>query len=471
MKKIIALLTLFALILTFAACAGDSTKGEDGTSENGGVDTSIPLSALSDYDALNITADIKVGQMSATQTYSYMKAGEFKLYGVRYDSLTQYYVNDNGEVKGYSGYYGQSEYTPIELNDPSLDGSHLFTLFGFANEDFFDEFLSAKTGEEKIGEYDCTVYDVMFITDGEEIEMRVWQDKESGIWVKSMYTVEGKDYECTVTDISTDTPDFPGTIPVTVSAGEVYSNAGLTLNLKDIVFDPNYAATLMMEAVNATDSALKVKSKYFDVNGFCIGGNVFNISVPAGQSLVFEIQIPDSSCSAAGIDMIGEMVFAVSAEKYHTENDGEGTYDVSDGMLIPRSEEIKITTVCPVELPKEESGERRVLCSTPDFDVYFGGIKENASGGYDFIVYYESEFSEDIRVTANIHEVNGVAYDDFEKIYIYAGRKGFGGFSFWKDKVTEKPTTVKLSFEAYYGELYNGTCILEETEPFVLTVG
>ena len=85
-------------------------------------------------------------------------------------------------------------------------------------------------------------------------------------------------------------------------------------------------------------------------------------------------------------------------------------------------------------------------------------------------MYYESEFNEDIRLTVNIHEVNGKAYDDYEKVYIYSMRKGYGGFSLWSDKVTEEPTEMKLSFEAYYGQMYNGTCILEETEPFVLTL-
>ena len=347
MKKIIALLTLFALVLTFAACgkAGSEDSGSTSADEN----VSMEFATLSDYDALNITSEIKVGAMNMTQTYSYMSAGTVKFYSMGHEGFTQYYVNTNGAVSGYTWYTGQTEYMPMELDDPSLDGGHLFTVYGIDGQNYFEDFSSESAGEEKVGSYDCAVYDVEFSSQGEEMKMRVWQDKESGIWVKSTYTVEGEDYECTVTDINTDTPDMPGTIPVSVTAGQLYSQDGLTLNLKGMEFDPNYAAILKLEAVNATDSALKVKSKFFDINGLCIGGTVFSVSVPAGGSLDFDIEIPNKACEIAGINMIEEMEFSVSAEKYHTEQDGEGSYDVSDGMLIEYSVPVKITTVCPIE--------------------------------------------------------------------------------------------------------------------------
>lgn len=464
MKKIIALLTLIALVFTFAACSeGDVAK-------DGGEAKGDTVSVVNDLDRVKLVTEISVGDTRMTQTYSYLKAGEYKLYFAESDmGIEQYYVENGEGIVGYSRVAGQTEFYPIE-GEGMADLTSPLAALGIESDKYFDGITGSKAGEEKVGDFDCTVYEVEYTVNGEEISSRVWVDKESGLWVKNTFTEQGEEITLSIKEISDKIGNMPGTIPVKVSEGQLYSESGLTLNLKGIDFNPAYAATLKMEAVNSTDSALKVNSKYFDVNGLCIGGNVFNISVPAGQSLDFDIKIPDSSCEAAGIAMIEGMEFAVSAEKYHTEQDGEGTYDVSDGMLIPRSEAIKIATVCPVTLPKEESGERRVLCSTPDFDVYFGGIKENAFGGYDFIVYYESEFSEDIRVTANIHEVNGKEYDDFEKIYVYGGRKGFGGFSFQKDKVTEKPTSVKLSFEAFTGELYNGTCVLEETEPFVLTL-
>ncbi len=466
MKKIIALLTLFALVLTFAACGKADGKdgGSDSADENG-----VPMPTLDGRDEMTIDMELTVGDANFPQTVSFRQAGDYRLYYiVSAQGVEQYHIEGTEGVKSYVRTDGRGEFVVSEYVEGTSFTSPLST-FGFEADKYFDSISGKKAGEEKIGEYDCDIYDIEYTEAGEKISSRVWIDRESSLWVKSNITdTNGAKLTFDVKGITDECADMPGTIPVSVTPGQVYSQDGLTLNLKGIEFDPTYAATLKMEAVNATDSALKVGSKFFDVNGLCIGGNVFAVSVPAGGSLDFDINIPSKSCDIADIKMIEEMEFAISAQKYHTEQDGEGTYDVSDGMLIEYSVPVKITATCPVELPEKEVGERRLLCKAEGFTAYFGGVRENVSGGYDFVVYYESEFNEDIRLTVNIHEVNGKAYDDFEKVYLYSMRKGFGGFSLWSDKVTEKPTEIKLSFEAYCGELYNGTCILEETEPFVL---
>lgn len=478
MKRIIALLTLFVLVLTFAACGkGDVNGGFGGAPEDEAE--AIPTVSFEDFTTLSFTSTVTVDDQ-VTEAYNAF---------YRTDSIGAYYEKSVTDGYGFETYFvdtteGVSAYTRFSdssqftLTDGVMEDmtdseyrDYMFACYGFAPEKAYDDLTAEKGEDVTVGDFECTSYEVSY-TDpfGDKIESTVCVDKETGLWVKESFTVDGMEICSTVTKIDTDISDMPGTVPVSVTPGQIYSQDGLTLNLKGIEFDPTYAAILKMEAVNATDSALNVKSKFFDVNGLCIGGSVFSVSVPAGESLDFDINIPDKACDIAGVDMIEEMEFSVSAEKYHVEASGEGSYEVSDGMLIEYSVPVKITAECPIEPEAEESGERRMLCKADDFAAYFGGIRENSSGGYDFVVYYESEFNEDIRLTVNIHEVNGKAYDDFEKVYLYSMRKGFGGFTLWSDKVTEEPTSLKLSFEAYYGELYNGTCILEETEPFVLTL-
>ncbi len=471
MKKIICLILCLTFVLfAFCACDESGKKEESGKSSvKVGATLKAPekIADISDFEKLTVYYDMKTPQGERNEALSFYKSKDATVYyyGINdiANNFSMAYVTTvkDGQTKSY--YEGWSEFEVIDgISDGQTDEEFHLTNLAFLginpeNDKTVIEYVKEK--DETFDGKDCYVYTVKyeeFEGDEQFSDTTVWVDKESGFWLKSSFTIDGVEVSRTITAIEDSVSVIPGTLPVSINETDIYNTNQFRLTAKKIdTTNPNYAGVITFEAQNKSDSAIRVYTENFDVNGLVLAQKAFDETVEAGQTVEFECSIPDSSAELANIEIIKEITMRLHLE-------------TTDGLLIENIDAEKIVTDAPATFVQEIDKSGIEILNESGIKVVFQSFDFSDKGTPVFKAWVENKtYPYAVRVTVNLNKINGEEYDDFEKLYIPAYSEGYSAFYLYDDEITEL-NSIEITTEAFSGALFNSDRVTEETEPITI---
>lgn len=467
MKKIIALFLCLALCLSFAACDKDASGGK-GKNAKVGDTLKAPekIAELGDFEKLTVYTSFNMGGVDTqAQTCSYYKNGDIAVYyyeiSVPRDnfSMEYYTLVKDGKATSYNN--GWSDFQLVDsLSDTMTDEEwHKMNLayLGINPEKDGTIIEYVKQEDDEFNGKDCYVYTVKYEEGDSEEEVSdstVWVDKETGLWIKSSFTVDGIEVTRTVTGVEESVLSIPGTLPASIEATDVYNTLNFRLTAKKLdTSNPNFAGVITFEAENKSDKDIRVYTNSFDANGLTLAQKAFDETVSAGATVEFECNIPDSSAELAKIEIIKDITMNLHLE-------------TTDGTLIEDIEAERIKTDAPALLVQEIDKTGMEILNENGVRVVFQSF-EFVKGRPMFKAWVENDFTEPVRVTINLNKINGEEYDDFEKLYMPSHSEGYSAFYLSDDEITELES-VEITAEAFSGALFNSDRVTEETEPVTI---
>ena len=468
MKKIIALLLCLFVCFSFASCDESSSKKSAKTVKVGEtLKAPEKIADISDFEKLTVNSTMKTPQGEINETLSFYKGTDATVYYYGTNDIannfSMAYVTTvkDGQTKSY--YEGWSDFEVIDgISDGQTDEEFHLTNLAFIginpeNDKTVIEYVKEK--DETFDGKDCYVYTVKY----EEIEgdeqfsdSTIWVDKESGLWLKSSFTIDGVEVSRTITAIEDSVSVIPGTLPVSIKETDIYNTNQFRLTAKKIdTTNPNYAGVITFEAQNKSDSAIRVYTENFDVNGLVLAQKAFDETVEGGQTVEFECSIPDSSTELANIEIIKDITMRLHLETV-------------DGMLIENIDAEKIVTDAPATYIQKVDKSGIEILNESGIKVVFQSFDFSDKGTPVFKAWVENKtYPYAVRVTINLNKINGEEYDDFEKLYIPAYSEGYSAFYLYDDEVTEL-NSIEITAEAFSGALFNSDRVTEETEPITI---
>lgn len=500
MKKLISLLLVMAMLLTcFAACGEKTSTGQNNGGTSGGgsstgakvgdvLDAPEKTVSIEDLKQLTVTCSLSVPSsgMERKSVYAVSNTGAVpKLYektltdGTSGPSYMENLclITPEGAL-GYTRFSNSGDYVQQDWSGQfgSNDGYFHYNLsnLGIGYEKWYKTDGFTKCEDTSYLGRDCFVYEMKysFKMDESKISAVIYVDKATGLWLKLEATASGDGGTITraVESIEENASVIPGTEIVSIAEQVIYDDKGVVITAKKLdCYDPNGAVRLWLETKNNTTSDVKITSHYFDINGLCLGGSVLNYSCAAGETKETELKINASTLELSSIEIIQQMEFALKINNVHTETSPDGSYTVEDGVLVERTEPLTIKTDCPSDYVQPVNKEGTVLINTDDIYLVVCGFEIDMSGDAIFKAYCENKLDAPIRTTINIKTINGIAYDDFEKLAMQENSEGFAGFWLWNDFLEknniQRIESVELTHEVFKGESFIGSeRVTEESE-------
>lgn len=469
MKKIIALFLCIILCFSFASCdeSSGSKTGKKGVKVGDTLDAPEKTADFDDYDKLTVYTETKAPNGTTKEVLSYYDGGDTKIYFYEInmidDNFTIGYHTNVTDGKSVSYSCGWGDY---QIIDGIMDGvsdeewQHLnFAYAGFDPEKDKTIIEYVKCEDDTLDGKDCYVYTVKYENDPEMVEeisdSTVWVDKETGLWLKSSFTIDGEEVIRTVTAVEESVSAIPGTLPVTIEEKDIYNTLQFRLTAKSLdTSNPNYAGVLTLEAENKSAGDIRVYTNSFDVNTLTIAQKAFDETIGAGQTVQFECNIPDAAAELAGIEIIKEIAMNLHLE-------------TSDGTLIENVDAENIITSAPATYIQEIDKTGIEILNENGIRVVFKSFEIEDDKDKVFKAWVENSYTEPVRITVNFNKVNGEEYDDFEKLYMPAHSQGFAGLYLNDDEITEL-NSVEVTCEAFSGALFNSDRVTEETAPITL---
>lgn len=498
MKKLISLLLVTAMLLTcFAACGEKTGTGQNnGGSSGGNPSTGAKVGDVLDAPEKTVSME-NIKELTIRYGLSAPSSGveQSIVYAVsNTGSVPKYYqqraMKQDGAVVNVMDYLclmmpdgavcyagQQGSYVQADYSDQfgTAEGYFLYYLAGLGVG--YEEWLKTDgfTKREDATYLDraCYVYDVKY-TDKvfeQQTTAVIFVDKETGLWLKMEKTnSEGGSVSSAIESIELNASVIPGSQIVNISEQIIYDDNGIVITAKKLdCFDPNGMVRLWLETKNNTTSDVKISSHYFDVNDLCLGGSVLNYSCAAGETKETELKINSSTLELSSIEMIQQMEFALKIDNVHTETSPEGSYTVEDGVLVENTGALTIKTDCPSDYVQPVNKEGTVLIDTDEIYLVVCSFEVDMSGSAIFKAYCENKLDAPIRTTINIKTINGIKYDNFEKLAMQENSEGFAGFWLWSDFLKknniQRIESVELTHEVFKGESFVGSeRVTEESE-------
>lgn len=508
MKKILCLLIITAMILTsFAACgepqtdspnnsAGNQTSGKPAEGNNSGnadesakvgdiLETPEKTVGLEDLKDLTFTASFSAPSTGPDRDLVYAVSNSDN--GIRFYEKNVFKMAENQQdimesicLPGSEGYLfysrmGSNEFTPSSMTEQfgSNEGYFHYQLanFGVGYQDWIKADGFTKCEDTKVLDRDCFVYEVSFTGKMGQTKQDavICVDKETGLWLKMDVKVEGDTITRAVSSIAYTATVFPGTQPVGMTEQVIYDANGIVITAKALDFSNPNGTVLRLETKNSNASEVKFTSHYFDINGLCMGGSVLSDTCPAGETKETELTLPNTSLDLSAIEIIQSIEMALKLENVHTETTPDGTFTVTDGVLVETTEALTIKTQCPADYVQVVNKEGTVLIDTDDIYLVLCGFEVDDQGQGVLTAYCENRLGEPIRTTINIKTINGIAYDDFDKINMQENSEGFDCFTIWPDTLKSMGIThiesIELTHEVFSGESFvDSERVTEESE-------
>lgn len=315
---------------------------------------------------------------------------------------------------------------------------------------------------------ECYVYKVAY-TDhfGSAYKDEIYVDKQTGIWLRSERSLPGTEesFLMEVQAVEESSAVIPGSKPVGMQEQVVFERDGVVITAKTLDFsDPDHAV-LTFETVNGTDRDIRATSRYFDINGLCIGGSMLSLRCGAGQTQQTAVELPNSILDRSGIQIIRDLELALQIEDIHTGDDGEV---VSDGYLVEDTGALTVITECPQDYVQTVDKEGQVLIDTDGAYLAIRSFRVEDSGDAWLDAYCEDRMADPIRIVIDVKSINGIACDVRGEIAMQALSEGFGGFTIDRAALQKlgigSIENVELSYCVYGGEI-----ILEGSEVVSLT--
>lgn len=515
MKRQLCLLIITAMILSlFAACGdpgteipntdagnqssestGEGSKPSQTPTGNGGetvqvgdvLDAPEKIASVEDLEALTFTTSFSMplNGMERTIVYAVARDGDkVRFYEASTTKIAetpdlmymeQICLPGGDGMLAYSRPAVYGDYTPMNWTNDfgSNDGYFRYNLafFGLDYQDWFTADGFTKREDESCLGKDCFVYAVTFSSKLAEgnTDAVIYVDKQTGLWLKTEMNVDGNTLTRAIDSIEYNASVFPGSQAVDMVEQEIYNHGGIVITAKALDFsDPN-GAVLHLQTTNSTGSDVKFTSHYFDINGLCLGGSVLSDTCPAGGTKETALTLPNSALDLSCIDIIQNIEFALRLENVHTESTPDGTFTVTDSVLVEKTQALTIKTQCPGDYIQAVNKEGIVLIDTADLYLVLCSFEVDAIGQGVLTAYCENRLGEPIRATINIKTINGIAYDDFDKISMQENSEGFDCFTIWsstlKDMGIDRITSVELTHEVFSGESFaNSQRVTEESE-------
>lgn len=503
MKKLLCLLIITVMILTFFAACGEpetdtpnnstgghtSGKPTEGNN-NGNADESAKVGDvldapektvdLEDLKDLTISASFSAPSIGPDRDLVYAVSNSdtgirfyeknvFKMAANQQDIMESICLPSSETYLFYSR-MGSSDFTPTNMTEQfgSNDGYFRYQLanFGIGYEDWLEADGFTKCEDAVILDRDCFVYETRF---SGNMDALIYVDQETGLWLKMDAKVGEDTFTRTISSIENNATVIPGTQPVEMTEQVIYDANGIVITAKALDFsDPN-GAVLCLETKNSTASDMKFTSHYFDINGLCLGGSVLSDTCPAGETKETRLTLPNSGLDLSDIEIIQSIEMALKLENVHTESSPDGDYTVTDSVLAETTEALTIKTQCPADYVQAINKEGTVLIDTDDIYLVLCGFEVDDQGQGVLTAYCENRLGEPIRATINIKTINGIAYDDFDKINMQENSEGFDRFTIWPSTLKDMGIThiesVELTHEVFSGESFvDSKRVTEESE-------
>lgn len=469
MKRIIALLLCLILCFSFVSCdeSSDSKGGKKNVKVGDKLDAPEKIADFDDLDKLTIRTDMKTPQGTRKEVLSYYNGGDTEIYFYEInmvdDNFTMGYYTDVTDGKSVSYNCGWGDYQTVDgimdgMSDEEWQRMN-FAYVGVNPENDKTVIEYVKCEDEVLEGKDCYVYTVKYEEDPEMEEevsdSTVWVDKETGLWLKSSFTIEGVEVTRTITSIEESVSAIPGTLPVTIEEKDIYNTLQFRLTAKSLdTTNPNYAGVLTLEAENKGAEDIRVYTNSFDANTLTLAQKAFDETVGAGQTVQFECTIPDAAAELAGVEIIKEIAMNLHLE-------------TSDGTLIENIDAEKIITSAPATYVQEIDKTGIEILNENGVRAVFKSFEIEADGDKVFKAWVENSYTEPVRITVNFNKINGEEYDDFEKLYMPAHSQGFAGLYLNDDEITELDS-IEITCEAFSGALFNSDRVTEETAPITI---
>lgn len=512
MKKLLCFLIIAAMVLTsFAACSepqtdtpndstgaqtsGKPTEGNDDDGNDGNADESTKVGDvleapektvdLEDLKDLTISASFSAPSIGPDRDLVYAVSNSDT--GIRFYEKNVFKMAENQQdimesicLPGSEGYLfysrmGGSEFTPTNMTEQfgSNEGYFHYQLanFGIGYGDWLKTDGFTKCEDAKVLDRDCFVYEVSFTGKMGQTKQDavICVDKETGLWLKMDVKVEGDTITRAISSIAYTATVFPGTQPVGMTEQVIYDANGIVIIAKALDFSNPNGAVLRLETKNSTGSDVKFTSHYFDINGLCMGGSVLSDTCPAGETKETELTLPNASLDLSGVEIVQSIEMALKLVNVHTETTPDGTFTVTDSILAETTEALTIKTQCPADYVQVVNKEGTVLIDTDEIYLVLCDFWVDESGWGYLKAYCENRLGEPIRATINIKTINGIAYDDFDKVNMQENSEGFDCFTIWASTLKDMGIThiesVELTHEVFSGESFaNSQRVTEESE-------
>lgn len=467
MKRIIALLLCLFVCFSFASC-DESSSGKSAKGIKVGDTLKVPekTADISDFDKLTVRSVMNVPQREQIQTISFYKGADATVYYYAINDVannfSMSYVTTVKDGKSQSYYEGWSDFEVIEgISDGQTDEEfHLSNLayLGISPENDKSLVEYVKCEDDTFDGKDCYVYTVKYDDSESEEELSdstVWVDKETGLWLKTAFTIDGAEVTRTITAVEESVSAIPGTLPVSIKETDVYNTLQFRLTAKKIdTTNPNYAGVITFEAENKGEVDIRVYTNSFDVNTLTLAQKAFDENVAAGQTVQFECNISDAASELAGIEIIKDITMNLHLE-------------TADGTLIENIDAEEIVTDAPATFVQEIDTSGIEILNENGVRVVFKSFEIEDDGDKVFKAWVENAYTEPVRITVNFNKINGGEYDDFEKLYMPAHSQGFAGLYLNDDEITEL-NSIEITCEAFSGALFNSDRVTEETEPITI---
>ena len=500
MKKLISLMLAAVMLLTmFAACGKDpSGGGEQGSGEQGGsadsnakvgdvLDAPEKTVSIEDLKEMTIHASISVSSSKTERTmvYAISNSGAVPRYFEKSTTVvdqTPIYqenlclITQDGAL-GYTRMSDSGDYSPIDRSGQfgSNDGYFHYNLanFGIGYEKWLKTDGFTKREDAVCQDRECYVYDVEFTDTMSETQFSavIYVDKETGLWIKQEGTAStGMTFTRAIESIEQNASVIPGSQIVTIAEQVIYDDNGIVITAKKLdCYDPSGTVLLTLETKNASSSDVQISSHYFDVNGLCLGGSVLSYSCAAGETKETELKLSSTALELSGIEVIKDMALSLRIENVHTETTGDGDHTVVDSVLEEKTEELTIKTDHPSDHVQPVNKEGTVLIDTDDIYLVLCSFEVQMDGSAIFKAYCENKLDQPIRTTIDIKTINGIAYDDYDKISMQENSEGFDGFWIWSDFLKnndiQRIESVEFTYEVFMGESFVGSeRVTEESE-------
>ena len=471
MKKIIALLLCLTLLsIAFISCeseggAKDSKKGNVKVGDT--LKLPEKIADFDDFKKLTVYTNINVGGVDKqNEICSFYNEDDTDIYYYNINflqdnfSMEYYTVVEDGKATSYNN--GWSDFQLVDsISDTMSDeewhkGNLAYAGINPENDNTIIEYV--KCEDDEFNGKDCYVYTVKYEElEGEEevSDSTVWVDKKTGLWLKSLFTIDGVEVIRTL-EVEESAVEIPGTIPVTIEEKDIYNTLQFRLTAKSLdTTNPNYAGIITFEAENKSDIDIRIYTENFKVNGLALAQKAFDETVPAGKTVEFTCEISEASAKLSGIEMIQKIDM-----RLHLED--------TMRFLIENKEAERIVTSAPATYIQDIDNSGTLLLDHGDIKVIFKSFEVERDGDKVFKAWVENtSYQYPIRVTVNLNKINGEEYNDFEKLYMPAYSQGFAGFYLNDDDITEL-NSVEVTCEVFSGALLDSSRITEETEPITI---
>ena len=500
MKKVISLLLVIAMLLTcFVACGEKTGTGQNNggsSGDNSSTDAKVgdvldvPEKTVSIEDLKDLTIrcafSVPSGGTEQSIVYAVSNTGSVPRYfqqrvlkqdGVAVNAMDYLCLVMQDGAVCYAGQPGSGNYVQADYSDQfgTADG---YFLYNFANlgvgyEKWMKTDGFSKREDATYLNRDCYVYDVKYTDNVFKTQTTavIHVDKQTGLWLKQEGTISsGESFTRAVESVEENASVIPGSQIVNISEQVIYDDNGIVIAAKKLdCFDPNGTVRLLLETKNNTTSDVKITSHYFDINGLCLGGSVLSYSCAAGETKETELKLPNSSLELSDIEIIQQIEFALKIDNVHTETSPDGSYTVEDGVLVENTGALTIKTDCPSDFVQPVNKEGTVLIDTDEIYLVLCSFEVDMSGSAIFKAYCENKLDAPIRTTIKIKTINGIEYDDFEKLAMQENSEGFAGFWLWSDFLKknniQRIESVELTHEVFKGESFVGSeRVTEESE-------